>query len=86
MTVISIRGIDDKAVTRLKQQAQREGTSLNSLAVRLLESGAGIRAPGKATQIFDDLDALAGTWKAADAKAFETATAAFSEVDPALWS
>lgn len=85
MTVISIRGIDEKAVSRLKQQAQREGSSLNSLAVRLLETGAGIRPPGKAVKTFDDLDGLAGTWKTADAKAFESATAAFSEVDARLW-
>ncbi|HSV45626.1 MAG TPA: hypothetical protein VLJ58_07535 [Ramlibacter sp.] len=84
MTVISIRGIDDKAVALLKQQAQREGTSLNALAVHLLETQAGIRLPAKAERIFDDVDALAGTWKAADAKAFESATAAFSKVDPAL--
>ena len=34
---------------------------------------------------FDDLDALAGTSKFADAKAFESATASFAEVDAALW-
>lgn len=85
MTVISIRGIDENAVSRLKQQAQREGSSLNALAVRLLETGAGVRSAGRQAQAYDDLDALAGTWKAADARAFESATAAFSEVDASLW-
>ena len=84
MTVISIRGIDGKAVSRLKQQALREGTSLNSVAVRLLEVSAGVRPPDKMA-LFDDLDELAGTWKPVDVKAFEAATAAFSEVDVALW-
>jgi hypothetical protein len=36
-------------------------------------------------KVFDDLDELAGTWSAAQASAFERDTAAFSEVDPALW-
>lgn len=82
---ISIRGVDDKALARLKQQALREGSSFNAVAVRILEQGAGIRAAGKSARTFDDLDALAGTWKAADAQAFERATAAFAEVDESLW-
>ena len=33
----------------------------------------------------NDLDALAGTWTAADAAEFERATADFDEIDTALW-
>ena len=85
MAAISIRGLDDKALARLKQKALTEGVSLNTLAARLLEAETGIHVPARKRRVFDDLDALAGTWKAADAKAFESATAAFSEVDEALW-
>jgi hypothetical protein len=85
MAAISIRGIDDKALARLKHRAEREHTSLNALAVRLLESEGGLHEKTRKSRTYDDLDALAGTWKAADAKAFEAATAPFSEVDEALW-
>ncbi|MDP2366589.1 MAG: hypothetical protein Q8M94_22775 [Ignavibacteria bacterium] len=34
---------------------------------------------------FDDLDALAGTWSEKEARSFERDTAAFAEVDAALW-
>ena len=85
MTMISIRGVSDKSLARLKSLAQREGLSLNALAVRALEAEAGTAAPAQPPKAFDDLDALAGTWKAADAKAFESATAPFGEVDDALW-
>ena len=85
MAAISIRGIDQKALARLKHRAQRERTSLNALAVQLLESEGGVQAAGRERRTYDDLDALAGTWKAADAKAFESATAPFSEVDETLW-
>jgi hypothetical protein len=34
---------------------------------------------------FDDLNALAGTWSEKEALAFERNTAAFAEVDAALW-
>jgi hypothetical protein len=82
---MSIRGLDNKVLSRLKRRAEREGSSLNSLVVRLLQ--ADTDAPGKARQLqkFDDLDALAGTWTSQQARAFERDTAAFSEVDPTLW-
>ncbi len=80
MTTMSIRGIDDEVVSRLKQQAAQERTSLNSLVLRLLQGDV-----AQKTQKFDDLDALAGTWNEADEQAFLQATAGFDEVDPALW-
>jgi signal recognition particle GTPase len=43
------------------------------------------RARDKARQTYDDLDALAGTWSAQQARQFEQAMSPFSEVDPALW-
>ncbi|MDO9401863.1 MAG: hypothetical protein Q7T46_10535 [Polaromonas sp.] len=85
MTVISIRGIDEKAILRLKKQAQQEGSSLNSLVVRLLETVAGVRSTDKGSQRFDDLDALQGTWSVQDARDFESVTGDFAQVDPALW-
>ena len=85
MTVISIRGLDEKAIFRLKKQAQQEGSSLNSLVVRLLETVAGVRSTEKGAQHFDDLDALQGTWSAQDARDFNAVTGDFAQVDPALW-
>ena len=83
MTTMSIRGIDDEVLGRLKQQAAHERTSLNSLVLRLLQ-GDGAQKIQKA-QKFDDLDSLAGTWSDDDAQAFMQATADFDELDPALW-
>jgi hypothetical protein len=78
MATMSIRGLDDKALTRLKNQAEQEGSSLNSLVLRLLQdTGAPVQ--------FDDLNILAGTWSEKEAQAFERNTAAFAEVDAALW-
>ncbi len=85
MATVSIRGLDDKALKRLKRQAQREGSSLNSLVVRLLQDDGANATAKSSLQRFDDLDALVGTWNAQQAQTFERATAAFSDVDPALW-
>lgn len=87
MASMSIRGVDEAVLARLKGQAEQEGSSLNSFVLRLSQgAGAGAAAPpGGALRKFDDLDALAGTWSEEEAQAFERQTAAFAELDPALW-
>ncbi len=52
--------------------------------LRLLQ-GAGTANQPDTLRKFDDLDALAGTWSDEEAEAFERNTAAFAEVDAALW-
>ena len=85
MASMSIRGLDDQALARLKSQAEREGSSLNSLVLRLWQAISTDIQPG-ALKKFDDLDSLAGTWSDEEAHAFERNTAAFAEVDPTLWN
>jgi phosphopantetheinyl transferase (holo-ACP synthase) len=81
---MSIRGLDDNALSRLKNRAEQEGSSLNSLVVRLLED-TGTPVQSNVLKKFDDLDSLAGTWSVKEAQAFERNTTAFAEVDAALW-
>lgn len=85
MATMSVRGLDDQALSQLKIQAEQEGSSLNSLVLRLLQ-GAGTSIQSGALKKFDDLDALAGTWSEEEAQAFDRNTAAFAEVDAALWN
>jgi hypothetical protein len=84
MATMSVRGLDDQALAQLKDRAQREGTSLNSLVLQLLQ-GTPKSNPSGGLKTFSDLDALAGTWGAEDVTTFERHTAAFAEVDAALW-
>ena len=84
MASMSIRGLNDQALLQLKNQAQQEGSSLNSLVLRLLQGTPKSSSAGGLKK-YDDLDALAGTWSAADALDFERQTAAFAEVDTTLW-
>lgn len=84
MANMSIRGLDDRSLARLKRQAAQEGGSLNSLVVRLLQ-GADGTSNGSALRKFDDLNALAGTWSEQEARGFERNIAAFAEIDPTLW-
>ncbi len=85
MANLSIRGLDAKALTELKRRAAKEDASVNTLVLRLIEQGLGHQRAKPALRRHDDLDALAGTWRKAEAGAFERATAPFEEVDPKLW-
>jgi len=85
MASMSIRGLDDHLLGRLKRQAEEEGSSLNSFVLRLLQRiGEDSPASGRLRK-FDDLDALAGTWSEEEAQDFERHTAPFAEVDETLW-
>jgi hypothetical protein len=85
MTNLSIRGLDDKALAALKRRAAEEDASVNTLVLRFIEQGLGLRRGKPALTRHDDLDALAGTWRKQDAGEFERATAPFAKIDAALW-
>ncbi len=85
MTILTIRGLDDKALAALKRRAAAEDSSVNTLVVRLIEHGLGLRRTQPSLTRHDDLDALAGSWRKEDARAFERATAPFAKVDAELW-
>ena len=85
MTNLSIRGLDDKSLADLKNRAAKENASVNSLVLRLIEQGLGHRRSKPALRRHDDLAALAGSWRASEAVAFEHVTAPFNEVDATLW-
>jgi len=85
MANLSIRGLDAKALAELKTRAAKEGASVNTLVLRLIEQGLGHQRATPALRRHDDLDALAGSWRKNEAAAFERATAPFGEVDPKLW-
>jgi len=85
MTNLSIRGLDDKSLAALKRRAAQEDASVNTLVLRLIEQGLGLRRAKPALIRHDDLDALAGSWDSEEARDFERATAPFTKVDAGLW-
>lgn len=86
MATMSIRGLDERVLARLKRQAEEEGSSLNALILRLLRQASGPEAQAiGAVRKFEDLDHLAGTWSEEDVREFEHQALPFAEVDEALW-
>ncbi len=85
---LTIRGFGRDLERVLRDRARREGISLNKAVVRMLEEAAGLRPPssGRGGDIGPALDALAGTWSAAETRSFKQAVADFEQLDPDLWS
>ena len=80
MANISLRGLDNPTLSRIKSKARRRGVSVNRLIVETLQwqySGG---------TAFNDLDALAGAWTKAEADAFAAAVAPLAEIDATLWA
>ena len=81
MTNISLHGLDDSTLSRIKLCARQRGISVNRLIVETLR-----QLYAGSENAFDDLDALAGSWSKAEADAFGVAIAPFAEIDAALWT
>lgn len=84
MPVLTLRGLDERAAALLKQEARKRGVSVNALIRTMVEEGLGLRSRPRQRR-HDDLDHLAGSWSAADARQFSAATAAFEQVDQEFW-
>jgi hypothetical protein len=84
MANISVRGVDEQALRRLKQLARRRGISLNRLILEMLQ-GSGQAQAARGQLDHTDMDDLAGTWTAAEARQFEKDTATFRQIDETLW-
>ena len=81
MTTITVRGLGPDDLASLKQQAEREGISMNRLALRRLVD----KPQPESNGVPSELEALAGTWSQEEADRFEAAIAPLEQVEPGLW-
>ena len=69
----------------LKLQANKEGASVNSLMLKLIDQGLGKLPVKQKRARFDDLNELAASWSSEALQEFERVTSGFSEIDDSLW-
>lgn len=84
MAALTLRGLDEPTAAKLKEEARKRGVSVNMLLRTMVEEGLGVRRRERGRR-HDDLDHLAGSWSAAEARRFGAATAAFEQMDEELW-
>jgi len=84
VAAITLRGLDDDTLERLRTMARESGASMNRLILRWVEENLG--KPRKtADNTYHDLDDLFGQMTDADAAAIATASAEQRKIDPELW-
>ena len=86
MNQLTVRGFDDELAERIRRLANRDGTSLNQAAVKLLRKGAGLADPAQGPDtVGSSLDHLIGSWSADEAAELDAALEEFKTIDEAAW-
>ena len=85
MKQLTIRGLGDDLARAIRRLANREGTSLNRAAVKLLRRGAGLENGEGPDTVGSSLDHLIGSWSEAEGDEFEESLRHFGTIDEAFW-
>jgi hypothetical protein len=84
MKSITIHGMDDPLAELIKSKAQAEGTSINQMIKKILESSLGVK-PRQADCNRADFEEFCGVWTEAELAEFEENTKDLRRVDPEDW-
>ncbi|HEV8658087.1 MAG TPA: hypothetical protein VGS96_05625 [Thermoanaerobaculia bacterium] len=84
MKAITLRNVPAAVEKAIRAKARQKRISVNKAVLELLQERVGILENQKKTR-YRDLDALAGSWSAAEGKAFEKAVGAARRIDEDLW-
>ena len=84
MRAITLRNIPAAIQKAIQKKAAQKQISVNKAVLELLEERVGI-LEGRKRTLHHDLDDLAGTWSAREAKAFEKRIESPRRIDPSLW-
>ena len=81
---MTIRGMDQEMVRRLRKAAEESGTSVNAAVLKLLRRALRMEKEVPFPE-HHDLDALAGTWTEEERRKFDQFQQGFDKVDEDLW-
>lgn len=84
MRQLTVRGLGDDLVGAIRRLAERDGTSLNRAAIKLLRRGAGLEDGRVAGTVGSSLDHLIGSWGDAEADETERALKHFDTIEEAV--
>ncbi|MDE0123402.1 MAG: hypothetical protein OXN97_02385 [Bryobacterales bacterium] len=85
MKQLTVRGLVDELVRAIRRRANRDETSLNRAAVKLMRRGEGLDDRPAADTVGSSLDHLIGTWSDAEADEIERTLRHFKTIDEAMW-
>jgi ribosomal protein S24E len=86
MATITLRSVDDKLLARLKQEAAKQGTSMNQLVLEALRVQFGLSKDKHFTKTYHDLDGLFGAWSEEEYRSIRDKIDQERSIDEELWS
>ncbi|KAA3610490.1 MAG: hypothetical protein D8M58_05235 [Calditrichaeota bacterium] len=84
MKTITIRGVDPTLADALQKKAFQEKESINKTILKIMRKELGLLQDSFYKR-HHDLDHLAGTWNAEDAKEFDKNIEPFNKIDAEIW-
>jgi hypothetical protein len=81
--IFTLRGLDEETTALLRAEADRQGTSMNSLVLDYVRRGLGVAKPRRPR--YHDLDNFFGSWSAQEADAFLESLRDFEVIDQDEW-
>ena len=79
MPKITLPDVDEETVSRLTEEARRQGLSMSTLILRIINKAVGTKR-GRQRRVYTDLDHLAGTWSEEETSAFLKSVSDFEKV------
>ena len=86
MKAITIRGIDNSVSEKLKEAAKKEGKSVNSFLLELINRDLGTQKKKKFLKKHKDLDHLFGKWSEDEFEKIQNIIDKQRKIDQELWS
>ena len=82
---MTLRGVDPQLAAKLREEAEREGKSVNQTALDALRKQFGLGKPRRFTEVHRDLDHLFGRWDEDEFARIQQNIDSGRRIDPELW-
>ncbi|MCY3738117.1 MAG: hypothetical protein OXG13_17055 [Gemmatimonadaceae bacterium] len=82
---MTLRGLDPQLAAKLKETAEREGKSVNQVALDALRRHFGLARSRRSTEVHQDMDHLFGRWDEEEFARIQGKIDSGRRVDPELW-
>ena len=82
---MTLRGLDSQLVAKLREEAEREGKSVNQTVLDALRKQFGLDKSRRFTEVHHDLDHLFGRWDEDEFMQIQQKSDSERRIDSELW-
>lgn len=86
MKTITVRRIEPSLAKKLKQEANKEGKSVNQLVIETIKQYLGMKKEKRFTVVYHDMDHIFGRWSEEEFEQIQGKIDSERKVEKELWS